>query len=80
MSQIVDPWTARKMDIPRNLREPLRSLLASADEPETRLAWMEHLADVAECPDCQAPLGVVERTSGPQIQCSVEPEHLTWPD
>ena len=80
MSQIVDPWTARKMDIPRNIRDPLRSLLASADEPETRLAWMEHLADVAECPDCQAPLGVVERTSGPQIQCSVEPDHLTWPE
>jgi len=80
MSQAVDPWTARKMDIPRNIRDPLRSLLASADEPETRLAWMEHIAEVAECPDCQAPIGVVERSSGPQIQCSVEPEHLNWPE
>ena len=52
----------------------------SADEPETRLAWMEHIAEVAECPDCQAPIGVVERSSGPQIQCSVEPEHLNWPE
>jgi membrane associated rhomboid family serine protease len=80
MSSVVDPWTARGIEIPRAIRDPLRSLLASADEPETRLAWMEHLADAAECPDCQAPLGVVERASGPQLQCSIEPEHLNWPE
>jgi len=80
MSNVVDPWTAKGLEIPRAIRDPLRSLLASADEPETRLAWMEHLADAAECPDCQASLGVVERSSGPQIQCSVEPEHLNWPE
>ena len=80
MSSLVDPWTARNIEVPRSIRDPLRSLLASADEPETRLAWMEHLADVGECPDCQAPLGVVERVSGPQIQCSVEPQHLNWPE
>jgi len=80
MSSSVDPWTARGIEIPRTIRDPLRSLLASADEPETRLAWMEHLADAAECPDCQAPLGVVERASGPQLQCSKVPEHLNWPE
>ncbi len=80
MSDAVDPWTARNVEIPRNIRDPLRSLLASADEPETRLAWMEHLADAGECPDCQAPLGVVERTSGPQLQCSLVPAHLNWPE
>tara|TARA_B110000495_G_scaffold16704_1_gene11910 strand:+ start:89 stop:1156 length:1068 start_codon:yes stop_codon:yes gene_type:complete len=80
MSNVVDPWTAKGLEIPRAIRDPLRSLLASADEPETRLAWMEHLADAAECPDCQASLGVVERISGPQLQCSAEPEHLNWPE
>ena len=80
MSSLVDPWTARNIEVPRSIRDPLRSLLASADEPETRLAWMEHLADVGVCPDCQAPLGVVERVSGPQLQCSVEPQHLNWPE
>ncbi len=80
MSNIVDPWTAKGLEIPRTIRDSLRSLLASADEPETRLAWMEHLAEAAKCPDCQANLGVVERISGPQLQCSVEPEHLNWPE
>lgn len=80
MSSTVDPWTARDLPIPRSIRDTLRSLLASADEPETRLAWMEHLADAAECPDCQSPLGVIERASGPQLQCSIEPEHLNWPE
>lgn len=80
LSDAVDPWTARGMEVPRHLRSPLKSLLASSDEPETRFAWMEHLADVGVCPDCESPLGVVERDSGPQLQCSKDPGHLDWPN
>ena len=79
MSALVDPWTARGLEIPRNIRDTLKSLMASADEPETRIAWMEHLADVSECPECQSKLAVVERKHGPQIQCSNSPEHFLWP-
>ena len=80
MSALVDPWTARGLEIPRNIRDTLKSLMASADEPETRIAWMEHLADVSECPECQSKLAVVERKHGPQIQCSNSPEHFLWPE
>lgn len=80
MSQIQDPWTMRGLEIPRNVRDPLRSLLASADEPETRIAWMEHLSEAAECPVCTSRLGVVERKSGPQLQCAQQPEHFLWPE
>ena len=80
VSQLVDPWTARGFEIPRKVRDPLRSLMASADEPETRIAWMEHLADAVECPVCGAKLGVVERKQGPQLQCSQTPEHFIWPE
>jgi len=80
LSDVVDPWTSRGIEVPRHLRSPLKSLLASSDEPETRFAWMEHLADAGSCPECESPLGVVERDTGPRLQCSKEPNHLDWPN
>ena len=53
--------------------------MESSDEPETRQAWMEHIADLANCPQCSSPLGVIERSDGPHIQCSSHPEHFNWP-
>ena len=80
LSEIEDPWTAKGLVIPRPVRNSLAKLRASGDEPETRLAWMEHLAEQGSCPECNAPLGVVERSGGPQLQCSVDPSHLNWPE
>ena len=79
LSVLEDPWTARGVEVPKHLREPLKNLVQASDEPETRAAWMEHLADAGRCPACDAPLGLVERTSGPHIQCSTAPEHFEWP-
>lgn len=79
LNDVEDPWTARGLDVPKHLREPLKNLVQASDEPETRAAWMEHLADAGRCPLCDAPLGLVERNSGPHLQCSTTPEHFEWP-
>ena len=79
LDSIEDPWSSRGFEIPRKLRESMQSLIESSDEPETRLAWMEHIADQAICPVCENKLCVVERFDGPHMQCSDEPEHFNWP-
>ncbi|MFZ9047956.1 MAG: rhomboid family intramembrane serine protease [Poseidonia sp.] len=79
LQAIEDPWTARGLEVPKHLREPLKNLLQASDEPETRAAWMEHLANAGNCPTCAASLGLVERSSGPHLQCSKDPSHLEWP-
>jgi membrane associated rhomboid family serine protease len=79
LRSVEDPWTAQGVPIPKHLREPLKNLLQASDEPETRAAWMEHLANAGTCPSCTAPLGLVERSSGPHLQCSSDPSHLEWP-
>ena len=79
LSTIEDPWTAAGMDVPKHLRTPLKNLVQASDEPETRAAWMDHIADAGACPTCGAPLGIVERSSGPHLQCSATASHLEWP-
>ena len=79
LKSLEDPWTAQDYELPKNVRESVKSLMDSSDEPETRQAWMEHIADLANCPNCSSPLGVIERSDGPHIQCSSHPEHFNWP-
>jgi hypothetical protein len=79
LESIEDPWESRGYEVPKNLREALKSLLDSSDEPEIRLAWMEHIAEKARCPVCDTEIGVVERFDGPHMQCSKVPEHFNWP-
>jgi membrane associated rhomboid family serine protease len=79
LSLVEDPWTARGLSVPKHLRQPLKNLLLAGDEPETRTAWMEHLANAGTCPTCAAQLGLVERSTGPHLQCSNDPSHFEWP-
>ena len=69
VSDIDDPWTELGLDVPKSLREPLRKLKEAGDEADA-IAWMEHIAEAGDCPVCLAPLGMVERRTGPQLQCS----------
>lgn len=79
LSDLEDPWTSKRLEVPRSIREPLAKLMASADEPETRQAWLEHIAERATCMECDAALVVVEHKGGPKLQCSKHPSHLNWP-
>ena len=79
LSEIGNPWESQNYELPKRLRDPVKSLMESSDEPETRLAWMEHIADLSTCPNCATKLGVVERSDGPHLQCSNNPEHFNWP-
>ena len=79
LRSVDDPWTAIGLSVPKAVRGALSNLMSAGDEPDTRLAWMEHIAAVATCPTCNAPLGVVERHNGPHLQCSANTAHLEWP-
>ena len=79
ITDLPDPWSAGGFELPKNAKETLQKLRASGDEAETRIAWMEHLANQSECPVCGEDIGMVERKDGPTIQCSKEPQHFHWP-
>jgi len=79
LKDLPDPWSAGGFVLPKNVKETLQKLRDSEDEAETRIAWMEHLANQSECPVCGEDIGMVERKDGPTIQCSKEPQHFQWP-
>jgi membrane associated rhomboid family serine protease len=79
LTDLPDPWSAGGFELPKNAKETLQKLRDSGDEAETRIAWMEHLANQSECPVCGEGIGMVERKDGPTIQCSKEPQHFHWP-
>ena len=79
ISEIDDPWTSIGQEVPKTAVQILKKLKTEGDELETRIAWMEALADSNHCPICDEPLGLVERKNGPQVQCSMDDSHLLWP-
>ena len=79
LTDLPDPWSAGGFELPKNVKETLQKLRDSGDEAETRIAWMEHLAEQSECPVCGEGIGMVERNDGPTIQCSKKPHHFHWP-
>ena len=79
LAELPDPWSAGGFDVPKNVKEIIQKLRDSGDEAETRIAWMEHLANQSECPVCGEQIGMVERNDGPTIQCGTEPNHFHWP-
>ncbi len=79
LASVDDPWTAVGRPVPKAARGILATLQSDADEPEIRLAWFERLADAVTCPECNGPVGAVERKDGPRLQCASHPQHLDWP-
>ena len=56
--------TTAGLEVPVPARTP-QNLIQASDEPETRAAWMDHLADAE--PRVRCTLGIVERSSGPHL-------------
>ena len=79
LSELDHPWALKGISLPKSLREPFAKLKQEGDEVETRLAWMEQIASIATCPECDGKVTMVEHKTGPRIMCSVDGLHLDWP-
>ena len=55
--------------------ELLKRLYEEGDERETRQAWMEEIADKANCPVCSGPLELKRL----RLKCKASGLHLHWP-
>ena len=79
LSVIEDPWTAAGLEVPKHLREPLKNLIQASDEPETRAAWMDHLADAGTCPICEAPSALLSGQPVPTFSAQRQLSILNGP-
>ena len=71
-----DPWDGK---LTGTALRTLQRLREEGDELETRQAWLEQLAEQAQCPICNGELDAVEVEGITLLQCSLDPEHLKWP-
>ncbi|MDP7328665.1 MAG: rhomboid family intramembrane serine protease [Candidatus Thalassarchaeaceae archaeon] len=71
-----DPWDGK---LTGTALRTLQRLREEGDELETRQAWLEQLAEQAQCPICNGELDAVEVEGITLLQCSLDSEHLKWP-
>jgi len=71
-----DPWDGK---LTGTALRTLQRLREEGDELETRQAWLEQLAEQAQCPICNGELDAVEVEEITLLQCSLDSEHLKWP-
>ena len=71
-----DPWDG---DLAGPARRTLQRLREEGDEIETRQAWLEQLAEQAQCPVCGAELTTQETEGITILRCTLERSHIEWP-
>ena len=71
-----DPW-GEKLTGPA--RRTLQRLREEGDEIETRQAWLEQLAEQAQCPVCGGELTTHETEGITILRCTLERSHIEWP-
>ena len=71
-----DPWDGELTGPAARTLERLRE---EGDEIETRQAWLEQLAEQAQCPVCQGEIEAVEMTGITQLKCKSSKGHIEWP-
>lgn len=74
-----DPWDDAGKPLEGSASRVLKKLREEGDELETRRAWLEELAEVARCPDCDSPLRVEINDEVARLCCSNSRKHLLWP-
>jgi membrane associated rhomboid family serine protease len=74
-----DPWSAAGVELSKRAARALASLRQEGDELETRQAWLEELAEVTVCPECQGGLKVEMKGELARLECTTEKRHLNWP-
>ena len=71
-----DPWDG---DLTGPAVRTLQRLRDEGDELETRQAWLEQLAEQAQCPVCKGELDAVEVGGITRLRCRLDSTHLEWP-
>jgi membrane associated rhomboid family serine protease len=71
-----DPWEGSLTGAARRTLQRLRD---EGDEPETRQAWLEQLAEQATCPICSSTLETIEKVGITTLGCTADKTHLDWP-
>ena len=73
---IRDSWDG---DLKGPAARTLERLREEGDEIETRQAWLEQLAEQAQCRVCQGDLKAVENAGITQLKCKSNKGHIEWP-
>jgi len=71
-----DPWEGK---LTGSAQRTLQRLREEGDEIETRQAWLEQLAEQAQCPVCGADLQTHETEGITILRCTLERSHIEWP-
>ena len=71
-----DPWDG---DLTGAALRTLQRLREEGDELETRQAWLEQLAEQAQCPVCKGDIDTVEVDGIAVLRCRIDSNHLEWP-
>ena len=71
-----DPWDG---NLTGPARRTLQRLREEGDELETRQAWLEQLAEQAQCPVCGAELTTQQTEGNTILRCTLDRSHIEWP-
>tara|TARA_B000000565_G_scaffold131012_1_gene98848 strand:- start:4771 stop:5790 length:1020 start_codon:yes stop_codon:yes gene_type:complete len=71
------PWENSEFPLNDKAKRVMDRLLEEGDEFETRVAWLEELIEVAQCPDCGSE--IIMDKGGHSIRCSARKDHIQWP-
>lgn len=74
-----DPWEGSDHPLSEKAQHTLQRLRKEGDELETREAWLERLAEQAQCPLCGSELSLMGEAGNHTINCHDKSRHFSWP-